>query len=1055
MDDSPNNNDSQNPNGMISWFARNGVAANLLMSSIILAGLFVLFRKSTVEVFPEIDLDIVNIQMQYRGATPEEVEKGVVVKIEEAIQDLIGMKEIISSAAEGIGTIRVEVSKGFDPREVLDDIKNRVDAINTFPMETERPVFSIEKRRREVISVVVAGIMPERELRQLGERVRDDLTILPEVTQVEMVEVRPYEVSIEISEKTLRKFGITFGTVTEAIRRSSIDLPAGAIKTQGGEILLRTKGQAYVQEDFEKIVAITREDGTHLTLGEIATIKDEFEEEPISASYNGEPCVMIDVYRVGDQSAIRISKAVKDYIESARATMPPGIKLTYWRDWAKIIRNRLDTLTKNGLQGFVLVLLVLTLFLRFKVAAWVCVGIPVSFLGAVALMPVFGVTVNIISLFAFILVLGIVVDDAIVTGENIYTHIQHGDQGTEAAITGTKEVAVPVTFGVLTTIAAFVPLLYMEGRFARFFAQIPLIVIPVMAFSLIESKLVLPSHLKHVKPVIDPNTLPWLLRLQRMVADGLLWCVDNWYRPVLSACLKWRYATASVFIGAFIIIIALVKSGAVGFTPFPRVESEVARAILTMPLGTPFEVTESHIRRINAAAKNLQEKYVDPYTGQKVIMNILATAGSAGHRRGHSNLGRVMFEIVPPEKRAPCISMKQLVGEWRKLIGPLAGARELSFRAEIGHSRDPINIQLSGNDSELLAKLADRIKTRLSEYPVAFGITDTFELGKEEIRLAIKPDAELLGLTMADLGRQVRYAFFGQEAQRIQRGREDVRVMVRYPKSERRSIGNLHNMMIRTADGVEVPFHSVANVRPGRSYSTIRRVDRKRTVNVKADVNKEEADMQAINAELEEFLTELVRTHPGVSFSMEGEAREQRDNMNSLVWGGIPLVLIIYALLAIPFKSYFQPLIVMSVIPFGLMGAVLGHMIMNMKISMLSVYGLLALIGVVVNDSLVMVDYVNQRRGDGATIVEAIRSAGVARFRAILLTSLTTFVGLMPLLFEKSTQAQFLIPMAVSLGFGVLFATFVTLVLVPINYLVLEDLHSAWRSFKRWYLMRN
>ena len=1036
--------------GLIAWFAQNDVAANLLLGFIVLCGVLTLLTRTTLEVFPEIERDIVTVRMSYRGATPAEVEEGVIIKIEEAIQDLVGIKEIRSTASEGSGSVNVEIDKGYDPRELMDDIKNRVDGVSTFPVETERPVFSVAKHRHEVISLVVSGRLSEHELRKLGERVRDELSTLPGITQVELTEVRPYEISVEVSESDLQKYGLSFDSVVSAVRKSSLDLPAGALKTKGGEILLRTKGQAYVREDFEKIVVVTRPDGTRLTLSEIADIKDDFEEEPLLASFNGEPCVILDVYRVGDQNAITLAQEVKEYIADAQGTMPDGVTLNFWRDRSKVIKARLQTLLRNGAQGGFLVILLLTMFLRFSVAMWVSVGIPVSFLGAIALMPTLGVTINVLSLFAFILVLGIVVDDAIVTGENIYTRLQTCDDGTEAAILGTQEVAVPVTFGVLTTVAAFVPLMMMEGRRAPFFAQISLIVIPVMLFSLIESKLVLPAHLKHQKNHRNAKRANPLARLQQKIADGLIWCIHTIYKPVLAAVLRWRLLTASVFIGAAILIGCIVYSGRVRFTPFPRIESEVASATLAMPLGTPFEITKSHVEKMEAAAQTLQRKHIDPKTGGSVIMNILATPGSVGSTRGQSHMGRVVFEIMAPEERTLEVSSIALVSEWRKLIGPLAGAEELSFRAEIGRHGDPIDVQLSGNDFDVLAEISDKVKARLKEYPAAFDITDSFQDGKEEIKLTIKPQAEVLGLTMDDLGRQVRQAFFGAEAQRIQRGRDDVRVMVRYPQSERRSIGNLETMRIRTPKGKEVPFTDVADAHMGRGFSSINRVDRRKTVNVTADLNKETANMMAINQELADHLTKLVREYPGVAFSLEGEAREERENISSLLSGGIFLLFAIYAMLAIPFKSYTQPLIVMSVIPFGLLGAVLGHMIMGMNLSMMSLFGMLALIGVVVNDSLVMVDYVNRRREEGLAVREAVQAAGVARFRAILLTSLTTFAGLMPLLLEKSTQAQFLIPMAVSLGFGVLFATFVTLLLVPISYLFLEDVVTLLEAGWRW-----
>ena len=1031
-------------NRMIRWFAINDIAANLLMIFIVMFGCFMLITKIPLEVFPGFELDTVRIEVAYRGATPEEVEESVVLRIEESIQDLIGIEQMHSTASEGIAQINVEVSKGTDSRALLDDIKNRVDTISTFPEDIERPLFRLLEIRREVISVVISGNLPEKEIRQLGERIRDDITNLPEVTQVDLNETRPYEVSIDISESVLQQYGLTFNTISEAISRSSLDLPAGSIKADGGEILLRTKGQAYQGKEFERIPILTRDDGTRLYLGDIATVRDDFEEEPLLAWFNNKPCVVIDVFRVGDQNAIDVAQAVKDYVDLEKERLPAGITLNYWRDRSKIVHSRLNTLNRSAIQGGFLVFILLALTLRLKLALWVCLGIPVSFMGAIALMPFFGVTINIVSLFAFILVLGIVVDDAIVTAENIYSRLKTSGNSTEAAILGTQEVSVPVTFGVITTAVAFVPMLFMGGFRGAINAQIAQIVIPVLFFSLIESKLILPAHLKRMKVLDDTNDqLNFLQRIQTKIANGLESAIFRFYKPLLSVSLNRRYLTYSIILGISILWVSMVVSGRIRYLPFPIVPSEVARANLTMPLGTPFEITKGHIKRITETAEKLRQKYVDPETNKSLIRDILSTPGSQGGSRGQSHVGRVMFEIAPPEERTVEVTSSEIVREWRKLIGPIVGARELTFQAEIHRRGDPINVQLSGRNFEDLEDIAGRIKERLEEYPGVFDISDNIADGKEEIKLFLKPEAELLGLTVQDLGRQVRDAFFGREVQRIQRNRDDVRIMLRYPPSERRSIDNLATMRIRTSLGVEVPFETVAKAEIGRSFSTINRVDRNRTVNVTADIDKKTIDIRTIDQDLTSFLNEITADYPGIRFTLEGEARDQRDTFSTLKSGIIVVLFVIYALLAIPFKSYIQPFIVMSVIPFGVIGAIIGHWIMGIPISMFSIFGILALSGVVVNDSLVLVDYVNRRRQEGMSLFEAVRTGGVARFRAILLTSLTTFAGLTPLIFEKSTQAQFLIPMAVSLGFGILFATVITLIIIPINYLILEDVRKA------------
>ncbi len=1042
--------------GVIAWFCRNGVAANLLMVSILVAGFWASRMSIPTEVFPEFELDIVQIGVVYRGATPAEVEESIVVKIEEAIQDLEGIKEITSSSAEGAGAVTVEVEKGYAVREMLDDIKNRVDAINTFPELAEKPIVRVSQRTSAVITVVLSADMDETSLRKLGELVRDEIAGLPQISQVSLSAVRPYEIAIEVPEETLQRYGLTLAAVARAVAQSSIDLPAGAIKTRAGEILLRTKGQAYVGKDFADIVLITRQDGSRITLGEIAQIRDDFQEDPLFATFNGKPCVLVNVARVGDQNAIELAEIVKSYMTDREASLPSGTHVDFWNDRSRIVKGRLETLLNSAKFGACLVLLSLALFLRPMVALWVFLGVPISFAGAIALMPAIGVTFNIFSLFAFILVLGIVVDDAIVTGENVFTHLQNAEEGTHAAIKGTQEVAVPVIFGVLTTVVAFTPLLMIEGTRGKIFAQISLVIIPVLLFSLVESKLILPAHLKHLSVGRkESHELNLISRFQRFFADGLESFVFKFYRPVLAAASSHRYLTLSIFLGAAAIVFSLVWGTHVRFVYFPRVESETATATLSMPLGTPAEITQKHVERIREAAVTLQEKYRDE-DGTSAILHIMSVMGGQGVSRGggprsgepssgQSHAGEVSFRVTAPEERNSDIGSAALVNEWRQLIGAIPGAKELNFRAEIGRGGSPIDIQLAGPSFDDMADASAKIKERLKTYAGVFDVTDTYQDGKEEVKLRIKPEAEMLGLSMTSLAQQTRQAFFGQEAQRIQRGREEIRVMVRYPEAERRSLANLESMRIRTPEGTEVPFSAVADAEMGRSFSTIRRVDRNRTISVTADADKETVNMAQIEADMGEFLAELVPQYHGMSYSFEGEARERADSFGSLIGGGALVFFALYCLLAIPFRSYVQPLIVMSVIPFGLMGAVLGHLIMGKTLSIMSIFGMLALAGVVVNDSLVLVDFINQRRREGMPTEEAVRIAGVRRFRAIMLTSLTTFVGLMPLLFEKSTQAQFLIPMAISLGFGILFATLITLFLVPINYLVLEDIRRGFR----------
>jgi len=1026
---------------MIAWFTKNHVAANLLLVTLLLSGLFSLSSKIPLEVFPSFETDMISVGVSLRGATPEDVEQGVTIRIEEAVQDLEGIKQIFSRSSEGSGSVTIEVESGYDPRELLADIKSRVDAINTFPGDAEKPIVALAERKREVIAVTVSSDYGEKETREYAEKVRDQILRLPNVTQVELSGVRDYELAIEVSQDTLRQYSLSLAQISSAIANSSSDISAGNLKTEGGDVLISSKGQAYRKDEFASIVVKNQADGTIIRLGDIATIKDDFEETPVRTRFNGKQAAFIDVYRIGPQSAITVADDVKNYIEEQQATLPRGFKLSYWDDDSELVKSRIATLTSNALQGGILVLALLTLFLRPAIAFWVFIGIPVSFMGAFIAMPIFGVTLNIMSLFGFILVLGIVVDDAIVTGENVYTHLKTAKSGEQAAILGTQEVATPVTFGVLTTVAAFLPLAFIEGARGALFAQIPVVVIPVLLFSLIESKFVLPAHLKYIKLRHQKGEPSRLEAIQQRFADGFESAILKYYQPILNTALRHKLAAVSLFVGVFFIILTMITSGWTKFIFFPRIPSETVRVNLTLPTGTPFEVTNKYVIDMSEKAQQLQDKYRDPNTGESVILNILATTGGRG---GASNSGAVRFEITPAEQRESDIGSRELASEWRDLIGVIPGAESLTFRAEIGRSSDPIDVQLSGTSLTILQDVADNIKNRLTTYPTVFDIADSMSDGKEELRIELTQQGLALGLNRVNVAGQVRNSFFGSQVQRIQRGRDDVRVMVRLPIDERRSVADLQNILISTPDGGSVPLSHVATLTAGQSPSTINRIDRYRTLNVTADIEKNNTNMTVLQADLAQYLDELMQQYPGVDYKLEGEAKEQRESFGSLAWALVFVFFIIYALLAIPFKSYMQPIIVMSVIPFGMIGAVVGHWIMGMDLTIMSLLGMLALIGVVVNDSLVLVDFINKKRSEGGDLIEAVKLAGASRFRPVMLTSLTTFIGLMPLLFEKATQAQFLIPMAVSLGFGIIFATFITLLLVPVNYMLME-------RFQGWF----
>ena len=1039
-------------NGMIAWFAKNPVAANLLMIFIVVSGAISVFSVNS-EVFPEFSLDLVSIQVPYLGAAPEEVEAAISIRVEEAIQGLDGIKEITSTASEGMGTVLVELELGADARRVVDEIKSRVDAIDTFPVETEKPIVTELVARNQVVDVAVSGAANEFTLKAVAEQIRDELSAVQGISQVEITSARPYEISIEVSEVALRRHGLTFDDVASAVRRSSLDMPGGSVRADSGEILLRTIGQAYRGAEYEELVLLTGADGTRLHLSDVATIVDGFAETDQSARFNNEPTILLSVFRTGDQGALEIAGLVHEYVDGKQGSLPAGISASIWQDQSVVLSDRLSTLLRNGLTGFVLVFVLLALFLELRLAFWVSIGIPISFLGAILLMPGLDVTVNVLSLFAFILVLGIVVDDAIIVGENIHTHMEKHDDGVHGAIEGAKEIATPVVFAVLTTVAAFTPLMFVPGILGKFFVVIPLIVIPCLLFSLVESLCILPAHLAHLK---ERPPGPWR-RFQLLFANGLKWFIQRVYRSGLELCLRWRYLTAAVFISTLIVTFGMVLGGWTKFQFFPPIEAPFMSASVTMPLGSPVTLTAEAVEELEAGAEKLRRELTQD-TGTDYFVHMFGSVGDQPMASregpiqtsgsGASHVGEVTIELIPSEDRQ--YTSETLGNRWRELTGPIPEAVELNFNASAMSPGEDVDVMLMGSDIGELRSAADAVKNALRNYSGVHGLSDSFLEGKEEMKLGIKPAAETLGLSLQDLGRQVRQAFYGEEAQRIQRGRDDIRVMVRYPADQRRSLGNLENMRIRTPTGGEVPFSQVAVVEPGRGFASIKRVDRNRAVNVTASVDSMVTSAAAVNADLEaRILPEVLAGYPGVNWSFEGMQAEQADGIAGLETGFGIALLAIFALLAVPLGSYVQPLIIMSAIPFGLVGAVWGHMLMDVTLSMMSMFGLIALSGVVVNDSLVMVSYINQKRAEHVDLHTAVREAGVSRFRPILLTSLTTFIGLTPLMLERSFDAEFLLPMAVSLAYGVLFATFITLILVPVEYLMLDDLGRGMRRLFR------
>jgi len=1030
--------------GIIAWFAHNSVAANLLMGVILIAGLAQAFgiQQKTV---PDFQTNNVEIRVPLPGAAPSDVEQGVVVKIEEAIEDVEGIHKIQSFSSRGSGRVLAEVAQERDIDDVMNDIKIRVDAISTFPVQAEKPIISKQEFRQPVIWLSLHGDAPVRTLQRTAEQVRDELVALPEITQAEVVGARDYEISIDVAENTLRKYGLTLQGIAQRVRAASLDLPAGTIRSAGGSILLRSTGQAYSGDDFSQIVVLTRKDGTRLKLGDIATIRDGFAQSDRYARFDGKRAFDIRVDSSGDENDIEIAKAVRRYAARKTPTLPTNTALDAWGDASFYLQDRLNMLLGNLKWGALLVFLTLTLFLRLKVALWVMVGIPVSFFGALWLMPMdpINVSVNMLSLFAFILVLGIVVDDAIIIGESVYTQIRQHGHTLDNVIRGARRVAMPATFGVLTTMAAFVPLIALNTQVAPFFKAIAAVVILCLFFSLVESKLILPTHLAHMRlrriPDDERNAL---IRFQRFFADGLITVADRLYRPALHWTLENRYVTAASFTAVLIVTVAIVASGLVRWNTFPDVPNDFPRANLSMQPGTPAQQTRAAMAQLEHAVRQVDQRYRQDSGDPRGLAHHLLW-----FMRGDTS-GSLVVEMTKPEQRS--MDAYEFIRRWRAATGAMAGVKDLEFSAKtnVGGGGGPaLSFLLSGDDPRALARAAAQLQQRLAHYRGVYDIRNSADSGTQEIRLRIKPSAQTLGLTMKDLAEQVREAFYGAEAERIQRGRDEVKVMVRYPPEERRSPGNLEQMRIRTADGTEVPFTEVAAVEAGTSATVIHRVNRKRAVTVSADVDPQQVTSGRVVRQISHaFVPRLLRRFPGIDFHLEGASQEQGELVAELIEAFAAALFLIYALIAIPLRSYTQPLIVMAAIPFGIVGAIFGHLLLGLTASMMSAFGIIALAGVVVNDSLIMVEFVNRERDAGRSLVDAVSHSGLQRFRAIVLTSLTTFAGVVPVFFEKSLQAQYVIPMAVALGFGILFATVITLFLIPALYLILDDAQRYLRT---------
>ncbi len=1033
-----------NAKGPVAWMAQNGVAANLLMIFLLVAGLFSM-SSIVQEVFPEFSMDTIQISVQYPGATPVEIEESIVQRIEERIKAVEGVKEITAVASENVGAVTAEVTIDAEVSRVLDDIKAEVDRIITFPDETERPEVREITNRQSAIRIALYGDVSERALKEVAYQVEEALAALPEITYVETSGIRNYEISIDVPNEILQAYGLALRDIAMAVRQGSMDLPAGNIRTSAKEVRVRTLGQNYNQQDFEDIVVLSQPDGTKIRLGQIARVHDGFEETQLITRYNGQRAAFIEVFRTSDERVLEVVAAAQQYIdENLRTTLPEGIHIETWEDSAQNLRDRMELLGKNARIGLLLVVLALALFLNIRLAFWTAVGIGISFIAAFSIMQFFGVTINLMSLFAFILAIGIVVDDAIVVGENIYAARERGATGLEAAIEGARRITRPVIFAVCTTVAAFIPLLFVPGMMGKIFTAVPIVVISVLVLSLIESLLILPNHLSHLPPPGHKTKNP-IIRAIEIVQEKVDVGMKRFTNGPLRRGLKFSTNNPGIIIASSIAMIvlsvALVAGGYIRIAFFPEIEADIVTATLEMPEGTSITETRRIADRIEmggrAASEKIQKTMAegDPQLVTAIYTIVGQRVQQSGPHEGGSNalqanVANVQFRLLPGEERT--IPADEFANAWRDEVGPIGEAKVLNFKSELMNFGAPVAVEVSHPNPEVLDVISQKVMAEMALFDGIFDIESDQSEGTQEIQLTLKPAARSLGLTLDGLAREVRAGFFGEEALRVQRGREDVRVYVRLPQDERNAVADLESYRVPIANGSEVPLGHVANVSFGSAPATINRKDSKRVVTLSADVNPQIVTGQEVSDALKnEILPRIQQDYPQMLYSFGGEQEEQAESMGALVNGFILALFAIYALLAIPFKSYTQPLIIMSAIPFGIIGAFLGHYLMGISVGILSMFGIIGLSGVVVNDGLVMIDFINELSRKGKPMQEAIIEGAMARFRPILLTSLTTFLGIAPIIFERSLQAQFLIPMAVSLGFGILFATSILMLLVP------------------------
>jgi multidrug efflux pump subunit AcrB len=1029
---------------VVAAFARNTVFANIVLVLVFLAG-GIAVMSMIKENFPEFSLDMITISVPFPGADPEEVEEGISQKIEEAIEGLEGVKQYTTQSSENVGTAIIEVKENYEIDDVLDRVRTKVNAISTFPVDAEKPVITELVLKDPVMLLYLSGDMSERRIKEWSNNIKDEIQQLSEVSHVQIFGAREYEINIEVSEERLREYGLTLNMVKDAIRRSSLNLAGGTIRTQGEEIRLRTMGRKYTGKALSSVVVLARPEGEIITLDRVATINDGFTEDPINALINGDPTVLLIVYKTKEEDALAISDAVQQFISQKQQQLPDGVNIKIFYDNTEMLRSRINLLVKNGIIGLTIVFFLLWCFLNARLSFWSGMGIPISIAGALVILWAMDGTINMISLFSLIMVLGIVVDDAIIVGEAIYFHRKQGEPPLKAAVEGVSEVGMPVIAAVTTTIVAFMPLFYVGGVMGKFIAILPAVVIACLVVSLVECFILLPAHLSHLPdPTASNNNLNPLTRrlelVHHMTSSGMEWFVDRIYTPLLSKALYWRYISFCIAISILLLTIGLVKGGILKFEVFPEIDGFIITSTVEFPSGTPLDITKQTIEEVDAAllrlAKNTQTRSGDP-----LIQDRLSLVGQTleGIPRFGPHLGSIQVILLDSEKRG--VHTKDLMIQWEKEIGPIPGVKSLTFAGlQAGPPGAPIEVWLQGRNMKDILAAADDLMDRLSKFEGVFQIHSDFSQGKNEMRLELKPQARTLGLTVDDLARQIYAGYYGDEAVRLQRGRDDIRIKVRYTADERSRISDLERVRVRTRNGHEVPLMSVADISFASGYSTITRTDGMRRVAVSADVDTSKANANEIFSELStNFFPKLKQRYPELNVALQGEQKKMRESFDSLFVGYPLAILGIFIIIATMFRSYAQPFVIMFTVPFGIIGAVLGHLLLGYDLSIMSIFGMVALTGVVVNDAIVLIERVNENIAEGMPFFDAILNGGARRFRAIFLTSLSTVGGLAPLIMETDLQAKFLIPMALSIAAGIAFATVLTLVLVPSLLALLSD----------------